>query len=386
VNLVILTLVVIVKIVHGASYQDCRCGQKKVSNLIEELLETKVVGGQEAKVNEFPWAALLYIKRGRDDFVCGGTLINDRFVVTAAHCIEHDKTGAIEIRLGEHDRKVRYDSEVFKTTAKDKDIIYSYKNLLKLKGFVEYDIAMLELEKPVNFFAYPHIRPACLPDEDDVNKDYPDFTFGTVVGWGATAVVENRGSLIADYKSISDVPIKLEDVEIMNQKKCDNFFLENLKEIKVNPGSFCGLSDSGDSCQGDSGGGLVYKNPKSGNYELIGIVSYGAGCNSTSEGGKKLPGVYTNIRHKVVYDWIQVKYQYGFHCYDKDEPTEPKLPPKAQKEEAHWGEWEEWSRCAGFGQIGQKRRERTCSDNQGQGTCGRLKELQERPCLLQQGK
>ena len=94
--------------------------------------------------------------------------------------------------------RTKHESEVFKTTAKDKDIIHSYKNLLKLLGYVEYDVAMIELEKPVNFKAYPHIRPVCLPAKTDVEKEYPDFTFGTVVGWGATAVIEIRGSLIAE--------------------------------------------------------------------------------------------------------------------------------------------------------------------------------------------
>ena len=157
--------------------------------------------------------------------------------------------------------RTKHESEVFKTTAKDKDIIHSYKNLLKLLGYVEYDVAMIELEKPVNFKAYPHIRPVCLPAKTDVEKEYPDFTFGTVVGWGATAVVENRGNLIADLNSVSNVPNKLEDVELMNRRECDDFFFNNFKEIKVNPGSFCGVSDTGDSCQGDSGGGLVYLNP-----------------------------------------------------------------------------------------------------------------------------
>ena len=49
---------------------------------------------------------------------------------------------------------------------------------------------------------------------------------------------------------------------------------------------------------------------------------------------------------------------------------------------AHWGEWEEWSNCTGFEQIGIKKRERTCSDNLGKGSCGHLKEHQERACLL----
>ena len=83
-----------------------------------------------------------------------------------------------------------------------------------------------------------------------------------------------------------------------------------------------------------------------------------------------------------MYNWIQVKVQYGFHCHKDDVPVVEETTTKAP---AHWGQWEEFSRCTGFGQIGKKVRERTCSDNEGKGTCGRLKERQERPCYLRQG-
>ena len=95
-----------------------------------------------------------------------------------------------------------------------------------------------------------------------------------------------------------------------------------LRQVKVRDGSVCGLSQIGDSCKGDSGSGLVYENPRTRNYEIVGIVSYGAGCNSTFNGdaiklseprmfqstfaGVKLPGVYTNIRDRAVYSFIQV--------------------------------------------------------------------------------
>ena len=57
-----------------------------------------------------------------------------------------------------------------------------------------------------------------------------------------------------------------------------------LRQVKVRDGSVCGLSQIGDSCKGDSGSGLVYENPRTTNYEIVGIVSYGAGCNSTFNG------------------------------------------------------------------------------------------------------
>ena len=46
---------------------------------------SRIVGGEEAGINEFPWVAKLsYFKR----FYCGGMMINDRYVLTAAHCVK----------------------------------------------------------------------------------------------------------------------------------------------------------------------------------------------------------------------------------------------------------------------------------------------------------
>ena len=62
----------------GLQYDNCKCGERRLSN---DLFDTKVVGigAGEARVNEFPWAALLEIgRRGGDKLLCGGTLINDR--------------------------------------------------------------------------------------------------------------------------------------------------------------------------------------------------------------------------------------------------------------------------------------------------------------------
>ena len=111
-------------------------------------------------------------------------------MLTAAHCLDHDHTNEIEVRLGEHDRKVSYETEAFITKAKISSyrLHPGYKNLLAIenKGYVENDIASLELETPVDFTAYPHIRPACLPGAEDIDQDYPQGQVGTVVGWGFT--------------------------------------------------------------------------------------------------------------------------------------------------------------------------------------------------------
>lgn len=117
-------------------------------------------------------------------------MLVSRFVLTAAHCLDHDQTNEIEVRLGEHNRKQRFETDAFITKAKISSyrLHPGYKNLLNIenKGYVENDIASLELETPVDFTAYPHIRPACLPDEEEIDEPFPDNQVGTVVGWGFT--------------------------------------------------------------------------------------------------------------------------------------------------------------------------------------------------------
>ena len=73
----------------------CECGVRA-----EKALDVRVYGGEEAVPNEFPWVVLVLVRNvSSSDFItCGGTLISDRHVLTAAHCIEPGKIWAI---LGE---------------------------------------------------------------------------------------------------------------------------------------------------------------------------------------------------------------------------------------------------------------------------------------------
>ena len=126
-------------------------------------------------------------------------------------------------------------------------------------------------------------RPICLPEK---GATYPYNSLGTVKGWGATLTktCSSQGICKVDRNSFSDILIKLDDVELISQQKC---FQSYNKHYSIKKGSVCGLSKSGDSCNGDSGSGLVFTNPSTGKYELVGIVSYGAGCNSTLNGNSQ---------------------------------------------------------------------------------------------------
>ena len=63
------------------------CGTRPM--MAGESLNARIVGGAEAEVGQFPWQAQIFVKKdngARLAFLCGGTLIDQEVVVTAAHC------------------------------------------------------------------------------------------------------------------------------------------------------------------------------------------------------------------------------------------------------------------------------------------------------------
>ena len=65
------------------------------------LRSMRIVGGQETEVNEFPWQVGLVSRYGRTPW-CGGTLISDRHVLTAAHCTAGETTSSMKVILASH--------------------------------------------------------------------------------------------------------------------------------------------------------------------------------------------------------------------------------------------------------------------------------------------
>ncbi|XP_012215628.1 trypsin-1-like [Linepithema humile] len=240
---------------------------------------TRIVGGVETLVNQYPWMTLLMY---RGQFYCGGTVINSRYVLTAAHCIDRFDTSKMTVRIFEHD---------WKSTNETKSQDFKVENTLKHIGYsttnYNNDIALIKLKTPIRF--RDSMRPVCLPEPI---KTFAGET-GIVTGWGAI----REGGMVSQTLQEVTVPI-LSNVECRATKYPTRKITDNM---------LCaGYTEGGkDSCQGDSGGPLhVEQNDV---HQIVGVVSWGEGCARPG-----YPGVYSRVNR--FRSWIERYVEEGCYC------------------------------------------------------------------------
>ncbi|XP_065805957.1 putative serine protease 42 [Labrus bergylta] len=134
-------------------------------------LNTRIVGGEDAPPGSWPWQVSLQIFGGH---VCGGSLINKEWVMTAAHCFFSASPTDWQVSLGRQNLQGENPNEVTKSV----DTIILHPNYDSVTS--DNDIALLRLSTPVQFTDY--IRPVCLAAGDST---FNNGTDSWVTGWGA---------------------------------------------------------------------------------------------------------------------------------------------------------------------------------------------------------
>ncbi|XP_077284901.1 serine protease snk-like [Arctopsyche grandis] len=246
-----------------------------------------VVGGTETFRGEFPHMAVIgWMLATGNGYLwnCGGSLVSENYVVTAAHCtrtLDENVSTPIPVivRLGEHNLTTQNQHNIQDINIASIIIHPQYRSARKY-----HDIALLRLGRPAIFNLI--VRPICLwqiihiPSESVI-----------AIGWGRVGYIEKPSETLQKVT-----------IDLIDNKTCTDFYNRKRKlPDGIIDGQLCAgyLSGGKDTCQGDSGGPIQIRDPEVNcAYQLIGITSFGVGC-----GGKNSPAVYTRISHYV--DWIE---------------------------------------------------------------------------------
>ncbi|XP_023937765.2 serine protease snake [Bicyclus anynana] len=270
------------KLVYPCLKSVALTGKKARTNQCKHDAKSLVVGGVAAKEDEFPHMALMGYGSDVDSaqWLCGGSILSERFLLTAGHCTYTRNVGEITyVRIGLLKR----------TDPLDVTRIYRVQSIIKHPAYNSphryHDIALVKTDTDMTLGQFA--VPACL-DTGAPN----DYSRALATGWGAT---QNRGATADQLQKV--IINKFSTAECSSMFPPHRLMLNGFDDkTQICYGD---KAQERDTCQGDSGGPLQLKHKQIHcMYTVVGVTSFGRAC-----GVKGEPGIYTRVADYV--PWIE---------------------------------------------------------------------------------
>ncbi|CAG2103997.1 unnamed protein product [Medioppia subpectinata] len=213
-----------------------KCGLKHAENYI--------VGGETAAIGDFPFLVLIKLN---GNTVCGGAIINNIWVVTAAHCFKelglllsvlgfntcplkpsaNRKEGQIADYTVHAGANTLHDGDIYKLSAVRVHADFSFDKMIK-------DICLIKMDRPFSFG--PKVGTICLPA---IQREEPSGTL-TAAGWGRLFEKEAPATVLQRV-----------DLTIISDEQCATMYVD--KKVTIYRSNMCTYREGHDTCEGDSG-------------------------------------------------------------------------------------------------------------------------------------